>query len=51
MEKLYKKDGNKSFKAKPVCLKHFLVKYSREPNILDTVRFGKCPDCERKVVE
>ena len=45
MNKTYRKDGNNSnvnSKRVTYCKEHFIEKYGREPNILDTVHFLPC---------
>jgi len=44
MEKIYKKDGNNNSKSKKYCKFHFIERYNREPNILDTAHIGSCHD-------
>lgn len=45
MEKVYRKDGNTKTKGKKYCKKHFIKKYRREPNIMDTAHIGTCHVC------
>lgn len=53
MDKVYKKEGNSKPKGKhKYCKVHFIKKYGREPNILDTAHFGirHGEHCERRNV-
>lgn len=49
--KTYRKDGNTKTTGKTYCKEHFIEKYKREPNILDTAHFYSCDSidhCERR---
>lgn len=48
MSKVYKKDGNNNSRSGKYCKEHFIKRYGREPNILDTAHFGTCTDCEKE---
>lgn len=51
MAKTYRKDGNNNSKGKTYCKEHFIEKYGREPNILDTAHLRSCwsiNHCERR---
>jgi hypothetical protein len=51
MDKVYKKDGNSNNRSKKYCKKHFVERYDREPNILDTAHLGTCHDCNHLGLE
>ena len=42
--KTYRKDGNNKTKGKTYCKEHFIEKYGREPNILDTAHLLRSCD-------
>jgi len=49
--KTYRKNGNQSRSNTTYCKDHFIEKYGREPNILDTAHFYSCSSinhCERR---